>query len=189
MSIIANIILISAAFFIGSLPAIYAWRRAYCRRRLSEYKAKISKTVLEMEKLMLAGELTHGQICHDKVFRLMSKVQLLQRYPVMWWPTKETEHTLEFKAKLTKELEDQNSPARLHIGNFLNAYFGAFQASRPIVSKFYLGYLIFMGLILRLTYVGLKTFISILSQKDARHKYLIEELAAKTYQKQIEAVV
>jgi hypothetical protein len=173
--------IILVAVLAGISPALWEWRTAQRARRLSFHKLQISQSVLEMGELMLKGELKMGQACHDQVFIVMQRVQEVGVYPVLWLPQKETPDTLAFKSRLESELHDENSPALPHIHNFLKAYYGAFEASRPIVSKIYLIYLTVLYLCARTALFSIKAIIKFMAEKERRHLVLGEALVVKTY--------
>jgi len=131
-----NIILLTLGAVFLACPYVQ-WLNERRLRKLAFCRLQIAKSVSEMEQLMASGELRLGQVCHDHVFSLMLKVQMLDHYPMPKLPGKLTDQQRQFRKQLIDELQNGKSPAAKPLRQFVDHYFAAFHFNRPIVSRFY----------------------------------------------------
>lgn len=129
-------------FLLSSLPALFMWRLQLRKRKFSEARLRIARSVLEMERLMLQGEIKLGCASHDVFFRLMQQVQGSDVYPVNWnILKKEDKRTKTLKRQLHEELQQENCNFAVYLQNFAQAYFAAYRYSHPFQSAIYYLYL------------------------------------------------
>ena len=69
------------------LPALITWRKERRLRKLANSRYQLTRSVTEMERLMLSGDLKLGDVSHDILFRHMQRVQNSNVYEVDWKPS------------------------------------------------------------------------------------------------------
>jgi hypothetical protein len=163
-------------FLLSSLPALLWWRTQVRKRRFSEARLRIARSVTEMERLMLKGEITLGCASHDVFFRLMQRVQISDDYPVNWnILKKEDKRTRNLKRQLHEELKHKDCKFSVYLENFARSYFAAFRYRHPFQWAAYSLHLLLLRGGYRILLGGLKlaliTLLSIRRWSDAMAKW------------------
>jgi hypothetical protein len=135
--------------------------RSYRLRRFSQAKLEIVRTVNEMEKLMLSGELTLGGVCHDRIYQNMLLSQYATRYDASWkfWKFFTPEANAARK-RLHREMNG-NTPLSQLLTRYGNANFRAFRYNRPIASAFFMWWVLLFAGGLTLLFVSLFSIVKI----------------------------
>ncbi len=135
-------IFISVIILAAISPSIYCWRRQLRLRHLAEARRDIAKSVTEMERLMLKGDIQLGDVSHDFLFQKMRAVQYADDYEVDWTVLKKpSDKARDIAKKLEHELDQEDCPFANNLRQFLTAYFKAFRSRRPFISRFYILYM------------------------------------------------
>lgn len=124
-----NAILLAIAGLLLILP-FANWLNERRLRLAAGERLKIARAVTEFERLLLKGEIQHGQVCHDHVFPAMYRAQFCSHYPLPTPPR--TPEAQLLTDQLREELDDGKSPATKPLIAFRNAYFGALIYTHPI---------------------------------------------------------
>jgi len=117
------------------LPAIIEWRLAKRNRHLAEARLLIAEVTTRMQKHLLAGNIKRGQLCHDKVFPLMERVQNIPHcdgYSLCWmWPKAPSEESRVFAMKLSEEKRSLPSEVERDLGLFVSGLTRACRFRHP----------------------------------------------------------
>lgn len=124
------------AFSIIIIITTATWLHAYHRKMFAQARLDISKVILEMDKLMVSGEITAGNICHDHIYERMLQSQRARRYDINWrpWNTKRPiEELKSFVKDMHCELERHPKVASL-FAQYIRSDFCAFKNNRPFMA-------------------------------------------------------
>lgn len=124
------------AFLVILIIAVSTWLHAYHRRMVAQARLDIARIVLEMDKLMLAGEIKLGDVCHDHVYKAMMAAQRAQKYDIDWSPwarKQDVEKARKFVANMDREMREHPQLKNLLLG-FRRSVFCAFRHSRPVMA-------------------------------------------------------
>lgn len=130
---------------ISLTPSFLTWRFEKRHAKLAQARLIIAQSVTKVEESMLSGAIKCGSPSHDMLFRVMEKVQNLQRYPVEWvFFKKKPPSFKKYQAKLKEELDNPECPNREAVNRFASAYFAAFKFQHPVMSFLYSCWLLWM---------------------------------------------
>lgn len=183
-----SLLLIALLFL---LPALFTWRRERRLRKLANSRYQLSRSVTEMERLMLAGDIKLGDASHDILFRHMQRVQNSNVYNVNWNFLKTPDKkVLELQKRLQMELSEEGCQFSGIIREFAESYFTAFKFKHPLKSFIYVLYLQLLHGGLKCLFISLLCMISVLRYISSirRRKKKIFEESSLSYFSHSEAV-
>ncbi|MGO9585558.1 MAG: hypothetical protein ACLP2Y_05115 [Limisphaerales bacterium] len=130
-------------------------------RRFAQAKLDIVRTVNEMDKLMLNGDLTLGSVCHDRVYQNMLRSQYATHYIAPW----------RFWKFFTPEMRDVqkgvhaemsgNTPLSQLMARYGDANFRAFRYNRPFASVMFMWWVLIFAGGLTILFVGVFSLLKI----------------------------
>ena len=161
------------------LPALFTWRKEKRLRKLANSRYQLSRSVTEMERLMLSGDLKLGDVSHDILFRHMQRVQNSNIYEVNWNVLKSPDRKVaDLEKRLRDELSEDGCQFASITRKFAESYFKAFRHKHPFKSFVYVLYLQLLHGGLRCVLISLLCMVSVLRSVDkikSRQKRIFEE--------------
>lgn len=102
-------------------------------RKLASAKLEVTKTVNEINQLMLTGEIKMGELCHDKVYPIMLSTQYDGRFYATWklWKPP-TEASKNLRLALHQEIT-KGTPLGNILNRFASAKFSCFRRQQPLM--------------------------------------------------------
>jgi len=115
------------------------WAHARHQRRVAQAKLDISKVILEMDEMMLKGEITLGDVCHDHIYEMMLASQRANKYDINWTPWRffrSRSHVESLKAFVVAMQEEMKRNPKVEelFSRYIRADFCVFRFSRPIIA-------------------------------------------------------
>ena len=149
-------LVLTFVFFLLFFGPYVRYRHERRLRRLAQCKLNIARSVTAMEKLLLSGEVKRGELCHDRIFEVMTIVQRLEHFPIPHLSASLDDQDRIFQKELSDELRNGESAAAKPLAVFVGNYFRAFQLDSPFRSKFEILKLLCMYAFSRIRRYGLR---------------------------------
>jgi hypothetical protein len=114
------------------VPGVAHWLNEVRLRKLAEVRLDLARTATHVNELMLAGEVTVGQICHDHFCRFILDSQLRHEFNMSWNLLRAiSPAAIAIRKQLEEELETKER-VRDILQVFVMKYANAFRYSRPL---------------------------------------------------------
>jgi hypothetical protein len=137
----------TALALLVNAPVVLHARR---QRKLAETKLEITRTVNEMNNLMLNGTIKCGEVCHDTVYPIMLSIQHGVRFYATWkfWKPP-TEESKKLREAIHEEIS-KGTPMGQLLNRFARAKSKCFRLHQPIMFYAFSVWVLFVagGLIL-----------------------------------------
>lgn len=163
------------------LPALFIWRKEIRLRKLANSRYQLSRSVTEMERLMLSGDIKLGDVSHDILFMHMQRVQNSNVYEVNWNVLKSpNKKVAELEKRLRAELSEDGCQFSNITKEFAEFYFKAFRHKHPFKSLVYVLHLQLLHGGLKCLFISLLCMVSVLRSIEtikSRQKRIFEEIS------------